>query len=469
MVKQLLVFCLALICVCAQLDAYAQPGSLTPVELEAKLKAAKSDTDRVNILLIQIKDLASKQSQQSLDEAIKLNNRAIVFAEKSNYLVGLSKAYDFAMRFSKAKGDMSSEMLYRNKMDKVNREIEKIRLAKIKTLEEANKDKDSKLLKADTELKTLSTDIKDKDQQITEKNMIISSKDTVISRQKLENIQKEQKLKIAQQESDLKDAKFDRQQLATRFLFAVSIGITIIALIILYVFFSNRRYSRKLAKEKERSEELLLNILPASVADELKENGSVKTQFFDNVTIVFSDFVGFTKLAERVSPEDLVQEMDRCYRKFDEITRHHGLEKIKTIGDSYMCAGGLPELSEEHSLRAVKAGIEMAAFINELKMERKSKGLPFFEIRIGIHCGPVVAGVVGIHKFAYDIWGDSVNIASRLESAGAPGKVNISAEVYELIKDEFECVHRGKVEAKNKGQIDMYFVEPQALEKPILN
>lgn len=289
--------------------------------------------------------------------------------------------------------------------------------------------------------------------------MIISSKDTVISRQKLENLQKEQALKLTKQESDLKDARLNQQKLATRFLFAVSIGITIIALIILYVFFNNRRYSRKLAKEKERSEELLRNILPASVADELKENGSVKTQFFDNVTIVFSDFVGFTKLAEKVSPEDLVQEIDMCYRKFDEITRRHGLEKIKTIGDSYMCAGGLPEPSEAHSLRAVKAGIEMAAFINALKTERKAKGLPFFEIRIGIHCGPVVAGVVGIHKFAYDIWGDSVNIASRLESAGAPGKVNVSAEVYEQIKTDFECVPRGKVEAKNKGLIDMYFVE----------
>lgn len=459
MIKQLLVFCLALICVFAQVDAYAQPGGLTPVELEAKLKAAKSDTDRVNILLVQVKDLASKQSQISLDEAIKLNNRAIIFAEKSNYLVGLSKCYEFAVRFAKAKGDASGESQYRTKLDKVKRDLDAIRLAKIKKLEDENKAKADKLLKADTELKTLSTDILDKNQQITEKNMIISGQDTVINRQKLENLQKEQALKLTKQESDLKDARLNQQKLATRFLFAVSIGITIIALIILYVFFNNRRYSRKLAKEKERSEELLRNILPASVADELKENGSVKTQFFDNVTIVFSDFVGFTKLAEKVSPEDLVQEIDMCYRKFDEITRRHGLEKIKTIGDSYMCAGGLPEPSEAHSLRAVKAGIEMAAFIKDLKTERKAKGLPFFEIRIGIHCGPVVAGVVGIHKFAYDIWGDSVNIASRLESAGAPGKVNVSAEVYEQIKTDFECVPRGKVEAKNKGLIDMYFIE----------
>lgn len=459
MIKQLLFLCFAVWCSLAPLGSvYAQPATLTPVELEAKLRAARSDTDRVNILLVQVKDLAQKQSQQGLDEAIKLNNRAIAFAEKSDYLLGLSKAYDFAMRFAKAKGDMSSEMLYRNKMDKANREIDKLRLSKIKSLEAANKDKESKLLKADTELKTLSTDNIAKDQQITEKNMIISSKDTVISRQKLENIQKEQALKLTKQESDLKDARISRQQLATRFLFAVSIGLTIIALIILYVFFNNRRYSRKLAKEKERSEELLLNILPASVADELKENGSVKTQFFDNVTIVFSDFVGFTKLAEKVSPEELVKEIDMCYRKFDEITMRHGLEKIKTIGDSYMCAGGLPQLSEEHSLRAVKAGLEMAAFINELKQERKAKGLPYFEIRIGIHCGPVVAGVVGIHKFAYDIWGDSVNVASRLESAGAPGKVNISEEVYNLVKNDFDCVHRGKVEAKHKGLIDMYFV-----------
>lgn len=459
MLKQLLIFCLTIAFATAPFSRLcAQPGTLTPVELENKLKAAKNDTTRVNILLVQVKELASKQSQQSLDEAIKLNNRAMVFAEKSNYLVGMSKVYTFATRFAKAKGDASSEMVYRNKQDRVNMELDKIRVSKIKALEDANKDKESKLLKADTELKTLSTDNMAKDQQLTEKNMIISSKDTVISRQKLENIQKEQQLKITKQESDLKDARLSKQQLATRFLFVVSIGLAIIALIILYVFFNNRRYSRKLALEKERSEKLLLNILPASVAEELKENGSVKTQFFDNVTVVFSDFVGFTKLAEKVSPEDLVKEIDLCYRKFDEITARYGLEKIKTIGDSYMCAGGLPELSNEHSLRAVKAGLEMAAFINELKQERKAKGIPYFEIRIGIHCGPVVAGVVGTHKFAYDIWGDSVNIASRLESAGMPGQVNISTEIYELVKGHFECVHRGKVEAKNKGLIDMYFV-----------
>ena len=168
MIKQLLFLCFTVLCAIAPVSSvYAQPGSLTPAELENKLKAARSDTDRVNILLVQVKDLAQKQSQQGLDEAIKLNNRAIVFAEKSNYLVGLSKAYDFAMRFAKAKGDMSSEMLYRNKMDKANREIDKLRLSKIKSLEAANKDKESKLLKADTELKTLSTDNIAKDQQIT--------------------------------------------------------------------------------------------------------------------------------------------------------------------------------------------------------------------------------------------------------------------------------------------------------------
>lgn len=214
----------------------------------------------------------------------------------------------------------------------------------------------------------------------------------------------------------------------------------------------------RIAKEKKRSDELLLNILPEETADELKATGSAQTKSYESVSVLFTDFKNFTQASEILSPEELVAEINSCYSEFDKIVTKYGIEKIKTIGDAYMCAGGLPVKNNSHPIDVVKAGLEMQQFIERNKKERQSNGLPFFELRLGIHTGPVVAGVVGTKKFAYDIWGDTVNTASRMESSGEIGKVNISGDTYSLIKDVFTCEHRGKVKAKNKGEIDMYFV-----------
>ncbi len=211
--------------------------------------------------------------------------------------------------------------------------------------------------------------------------------------------------------------------------------------------------------EKERSEKLLLNILPAEVAEELKEKGKTEAKNYDWVTVMFTDFKGFTKISEQMSPAKLVAEIDYCFSAFDDIIYKHKIEKIKTIGDAYMCAGGLPVKNNTHAEDTVKAAIEIRDFMANYNEQKIAKGELPFEIRIGINTGPVVAGVVGVRKFAYDIWGDTVNLASRMESSGEAGKVNVSGSTHQLIKDKFHCVHRGKILTKNKGEVDMYFVE----------
>ena len=211
-------------------------------------------------------------------------------------------------------------------------------------------------------------------------------------------------------------------------------------------------------KEKERSEALLLNILPKEIAEELKHNPNLPPRSYDQVSVIFTDFKGFTQAAEQLTPEELIDELAECFSEFDSICEKWNLERIKTMGDAYMCAGGVPTTNYTNPVDAVNAAMEMQEVIEQLKQKKILQGRPYFEMRLGIHTGPVVAGVVGKKRFAYDIWGDTVNLAARMESSGEVGRVNISEYTYSLVRDYFFCSYRGKIEAKNKGEVDMYFV-----------
>ncbi|MEZ4983429.1 MAG: adenylate/guanylate cyclase domain-containing protein [Saprospiraceae bacterium] len=216
--------------------------------------------------------------------------------------------------------------------------------------------------------------------------------------------------------------------------------------------------------EKQRSDMLLLNILPLAVANELKQQGVAAARHYDTATVLFTDFKGFSRIAQTLSPQDLVATLDYAFRAFDEIIAKYGVEKIKTIGDAYMCAGGLPDKASASPLQVVEAALEMQLFLKEWNHSRAQQQLPLFEARIGIHSGPLVAGVVGSKKFAYDIWGDTVNVAARMESSGEAGTVNISQTTYEQVKAAFTCESRGLVEVKNLGKMEMYFVQDKIRE-----
>ncbi len=261
------------------------------------------------------------------------------------------------------------------------------------------------------------------------------------------NYEKEQladSLQYAQKEI-VAESRIQRQQIGL----ISSAGILLLIIVLMVV----------VIRGKKRSDELLLNILPYETAQELKKKGQAETKNFENVTVLFTDFKGFTTISEILTPKELITEIDTCFKGIDRIMSKYGIEKIKTIGDAYMAAGGLPKENTTHPIDVVMAAEEILLLMAELKRERIEKNLPHFDIRIGIHSGPVIAGIVGIKKFSYDIWGDTVNTASRMESSGEVNRINLSGATHELIKDLYECEYRGKVEAKNKGKIDMYFLK----------
>ncbi|WP_179019545.1 adenylate/guanylate cyclase domain-containing protein [Winogradskyella forsetii] len=286
-------------------------------------------------------------------------------------------------------------------------------------------------------------------------------KNHIIYRDSIRNIAEVQKISNAmnsktQAELDLETQKRQGQ----RIILWSTIGVLFLIGILAYNLFKKNKFVRKtnkiIAFEKDRSDKLLLNILPEETAQELKDKGRVVAKQFPSATVLFSDFKGFTSYAENLSPEELVQTIDHYFSKFDLIMEKYGLEKIKTIGDAYMAVGGLSYDNVDQAKEMVLAAKEMNEFVAQAKNDDTTTAT--FDIRIGINTGPVVAGVVGTKKFAYDIWGDTVNIASRMESNSEPGRINISEYTYEIIKHDFDCEYRGEIAVKNRGDLKMYFL-----------
>jgi len=286
-----------------------------------------------------------------------------------------------------------------------------------------------------------------------------------------------QQSKIDLQESTLKlqESELQLESSKQRLFLALSGIALLISGFLAWMFFSAQKTNRQLAQkneeialEKERSEALLLNILPQFIAQELKENDRVETRMIESCTVLFTDFINFSHISKVLPPRELIGALDECFRAFDDIISRHNIEKIKTIGDSYMCAGGVPQVSETHAIDAVNAAYDMVHFLEQWNEKRESDGLIRFDARIGIHSGPIIAGVVGAKKFAYDIWGDTVNVAARLEGKSSAQRINISASTYALIKDHFLCIKRGSISVKNMKDLEMYFVD-QPVTAPQLN
>lgn len=293
----------------------------------------------------------------------------------------------------------------------------------------------------------------------------LNAKETAAKLQEMEFIKQVEKDSLLQEAAALKVSDAHKSEIKNKnktrdWL----LGGGVLALLIAGTLYARVRYIRKskakLQVERDLSENILLNVFPADIAKELKEKGSADAREFDAVSILFTDFKGFTAASEKLSPQELMAEIGACFEAFDGIVHKYHIEKIKTIGDAYMAAGGLPTPTDEFLKNTVLAGLEMQAFVGERKIQNEALNKPAFEMRLGIHLGPVVAGIVGVKKFAYDVWGDTVNTASRMESAGAIGKVNISKDAYELLKEDpdFCFEKRDGVEIKGKGTMQMYFV-----------
>lgn len=284
----------------------------------------------------------------------------------------------------------------------------------------------------------------------------IATRDSLFNQEKAKEMTRKEMQSDFEKQKLADKIKLQRQQILTYSGFGGLVLLVLLSFVIFRNYNREKKANAIIQSEKEKSDELLLNILPVEVAEELKAKGNVQAKEFESVTVMFTDFVNFTAAGEKLGAQALVSELDACFVAFDQILAQYNIEKIKTVGDAYLAVSGLPIANPDHAADIIKAAVEIRDF---MRQRRHEKGNDTFELRIGVHSGPVVAGIVGVRKFAYDIWGDTVNIAARMEQSSHHGKINVSDATHELVKDRFSFTYRGEVDAKNKGKMKMYFVE----------
>lgn len=471
-------------------EAFAQQGSIAT--LKNSLKLEKNEILQADILLGISEEY---ERNDELNEALDFAQQSLMLSEKNDYKKGITFAY---LQLSEIHGKLGNKSQQRKFKRKGNNAFEKINTTigndlanlnrqqllaeeQLKKQQQASQEELKKQQQAATQQLNRQQLLANKQQteqqeKIQQSSQTISqlSADTTQNRVEIlsnkEAIAKQNfQIERMNHEKQIQTLAYENQLLIQRFLI-IGLGfLVILALLLGRLYHNNQKSNRALSEkngiialEKQHSDSLLLNILPQDLVDELKLNGVAKARYYEQVSVLFTDFKDFTSASNYLTPQALVEEIDVCFRAFDHIIdKYPGIEKIKTIGDAYLCAAGLPTPNTTHARDLTKAAIEIRDFMLALKTKRKLENKYCFDVRIGVHTGSVIAGVVGMKKFAYDIWGDTVNTASRMESNSESGKINISNDTYHQIKDHFSCQYRGKIDAKNKGEIDMYFVENQ--------
>lgn len=396
-----------------------------------------------------------KRSLEHLYKALALNERLGIKKAMANNYRGIGHVYCNMARDSTA-GNAARQQAARNAIQYLNTGIVIAeQLGDKKNLQEMN----DLLSKAYALVGNYQLALERYRQYVLYKDSIYSTENS----EKITSLITQRELDIRDKEIQIQDKQIELDKLAVakknneRGFFIAGIGLLFFTTLVIFRYYKKQiRTNQLLEKEKQKSDDLLLNILPSEVADELKDRGATTARYFDSVTILFTDFVDFTGAGERMTSQQLVEELHTCFKAFDEIIGKYHIEKIKTIGDAYLAVCGLPMADTRHGENVVNAAKEIISF---MKARRQQLGDKTFEIRIGINSGNVVAGIVGVKKFAYDIWGDTVNTAARMEQNSQPGKINISENTWYLVKDKFHCTYRGELEAKHKGKLKMYFVE----------
>lgn len=443
----------------------------TAAKYYSSLGAAQAQTQVINRI-----GFTEKNKNKDFDAAVKMFKKSLQIAQQNNLFSTQLQSYELLATSYQEKGDEVNAKFYTELSDKLKNTPSKNTVESYANYETQIKETEAKLQTTielkEGEKRQLQTQLKGLENQKKALDKILSAQADSLVQANYE---------VGMAETRAMAEEEGRKAVQTLLYFSYGgIALLVVFSTFLFSLFRSRNIANKrlaeqniqiqkqaneleikgkdLQKEKEKSEKLLLNILPAKIAEELKEKNYAAPRYYEKVTVLFTDFKGFTTIAEKMTPEEIIGELNTIFSEFDRICKEYNLEKIKTIGDAYMCAGGIPEPNTTNATDAVYAALEMQQYMGTLAEKKKARGEHYFELRLGINTGAIVAGVVGESKFAYDIWGDAVNLASRMESGGEPGRVNISENTYEIIKDNFDCSYRGKITVKNKGEVDMYFV-----------